>query len=143
MISTQNFKQIEDDVVLVNTARSAVIDRTALVTALDSGTVAFVGLGVRVREGARHPMYVNPHVMLLPHVGTRTIKVTDDISWVFVAMNVLLPLIQVLSLLRSIPMPHAEDLKGLRQRLWSCLMIEARDSVNNFPYPILCGATKE
>lgn len=64
-------------VVIVNTARGAVIDEAALVEALDSGHVASCGLDVYEHEPKIHPgLVANPHVMLVPHMGTWTIEVS-------------------------------------------------------------------
>lgn len=64
-------------VVLVNTARGAIIDEEALVRALDSGRVASVGLDVYENEPKVHPgLVANPHVMLVPHMGTWTVEVS-------------------------------------------------------------------
>lgn len=64
-------------VVIVNTARGAIIDEAALVKALDSGHVASVGLDVYEAEPSIHPgLIANPHVMLLPHMGTWTTEVS-------------------------------------------------------------------
>lgn len=61
---------MKDGVVLVNTARGAVIDEGALVRALDSGKVASVGLDVYEEEPEVHPgLIANPNVILLPHMG--------------------------------------------------------------------------
>lgn len=62
-------------VVIVNTARGAVIDEAALVTALDKGQVLSAGLDVFEEEPKVHPgLVANPHVMLLPHMGTWTVE---------------------------------------------------------------------
>lgn len=62
-------------VIIVNTARGAVMDEDALVKALDSGKVLSVGLDVYEEEPKIHPGLVkNPHVMLLPHMGTWTVE---------------------------------------------------------------------
>jgi glyoxylate reductase len=72
---------MKDGVVLVNTARGAVIDEAALVKALDSGKVASVGLDVYEQEPNIHwGLKANPHVMLLPHMGTWTVEVSRRIS---------------------------------------------------------------
>jgi glyoxylate reductase len=68
---------MKDGVVIVNTARGAVIDEGALVKALDSGKVASVGLDVYENEPKVHPgLAANPHVLLLPHMGTWTVEVS-------------------------------------------------------------------
>lgn len=62
-------------VVIVNTARGAVIDEAALVEALDSGHVASAGLDVFEDEPNVHSgLLANQNVMLLPHMGTATLE---------------------------------------------------------------------
>lgn len=62
-------------VVIVNTARGAVMDEDALVKALDSGLVASVGLDVFEEEPKVHPGLVkNPNVLLVPHMGTWSVE---------------------------------------------------------------------
>lgn len=62
-------------VVLVNTARGAVMDESALVSALESGQVWSCGLDVFEEEPRVHPgLMANPHVMLVPHMGTWTVE---------------------------------------------------------------------
>lgn len=73
LISTPQFKQMKKGVVIVNTARGAVIDEAALVQALDDGTVGSVGLDVYEEEPKVHEGLVkNENVLLLPHMGTWT-----------------------------------------------------------------------
>lgn len=82
MISTHEFGQMKDGVVIVNTARGAIIDEEALVTALESGKVASVGLDVHENEPRVHRQLItNPHVLLLPHMGTWTVEVSHKISF--------------------------------------------------------------
>jgi len=77
-ISTPEFKLMKRGVVIVNTARGAVIDESALVKALESGQVASAGLDVYEDEPAIHPgLMDNPHVMLVPHMGTWTLEVSN------------------------------------------------------------------
>lgn len=60
-------------VVIVNTARGAVMDEAALVDALNSGTVASVGLDVYENEPEIHAgLLANDSVLLVPHMGTWT-----------------------------------------------------------------------
>ncbi|KAF2706764.1 glyoxylate reductase [Pleomassaria siparia CBS 279.74] len=74
-ISTREFSLMKKGVVIVNTARGAVIDEGALVQALESGHVASAGLDVYEDEPIIHPgLLANPHVMLLPHMGTWTVE---------------------------------------------------------------------
>lgn len=67
---------MKDGVVVVNTARGAVMDEEALVQALDSGKVYSAGLDVFEEEPKVHPGLVrNPNVILVPHMGTWTVEV--------------------------------------------------------------------
>ena len=62
-------------VVVINTARGAVIDEAALVQALEEGQVWSAGLDVFEEEPKIHPgLVANPSVMLLPHMGTWTVE---------------------------------------------------------------------
>jgi lactate dehydrogenase-like 2-hydroxyacid dehydrogenase len=62
-------------IVIVNTARGAVIDEAALVEALDSGQVSSAGLDVYEHEPRIHPRLLsNPRVLLVPHMGTWTVE---------------------------------------------------------------------
>jgi len=74
-ISTKEFEKMKKGVVIINTARGAVMDEEALVKALDSGQVWSCGLDVYEDEPKIHPgLVANPHVLLLPHMGTWTVE---------------------------------------------------------------------
>jgi glyoxylate reductase len=75
---------MKDGVVIVNTARGAVIDEDALVNALDGGKVWSCGLDVYEDEPKIHPgLIANPHVMLVPHMGTWTVEVSPLVPPLF------------------------------------------------------------
>ena len=62
-------------ITIVNTARGAVIDEAALVSALESGQVNSAGLDVYENEPEIHPgLLSNPRVLLVPHMGTWTVE---------------------------------------------------------------------
>ena len=64
---------MKDGIVIVNTARGAVIDEAALVEALNSGKVWSAGLDVFEEEPKVHPgLIACDRAMLLPHMGTWT-----------------------------------------------------------------------
>ena len=68
---------MKDGVVVVNTARGAVMDEAALVDALESGKVFSAGLDVFEEEPNIHPgLLRNQNVMLVPHMGTWTVEVS-------------------------------------------------------------------
>lgn len=76
IISKAEFEKMKDGVVIVNTARGAVMDEEALVQALDSGKVYSAGLDVFEEEPKVHPGLIrNPNVLLVPHMGTWTVEV--------------------------------------------------------------------
>lgn len=79
-------------VVIVNTARGGVLDEDALVNAIDEGRVRSVGLDVYQQEPNIHPgLLSNPHVCLLPHMGTSTVEVSYPLSFqVFLRIRVLI-----------------------------------------------------
>ncbi|KAF4633805.1 hypothetical protein G7Y89_g4306 [Cudoniella acicularis] len=75
IISTKEFEKMRKGVVIVNTARGAVMDEDALVKALDKGQVGSCGLDVFEEEPKVHPgLVANPNVMLVPHMGTWTVE---------------------------------------------------------------------
>jgi glyoxylate reductase len=66
---------MKEGIVIVNTARGAVMDEAALVKALDEGKVRSCGLDVYEEEPKIHEGLVkNPNVILLPHCGTMTVE---------------------------------------------------------------------
>ncbi|KAM5372838.1 hypothetical protein ACJZ2D_007295 [Fusarium nematophilum] len=72
-ISKPQFDIMKRGIVIVNTARGAVMDEAALVDALESGQVASVGLDVFENEPQIHPgLVANQNVLLVPHMGTYT-----------------------------------------------------------------------
>ncbi|KAF2019170.1 hypothetical protein BU24DRAFT_386007 [Aaosphaeria arxii CBS 175.79] len=75
IISTPEFNKMKRGVVIINTARGAVIDEAALVEAIDAGIVWSVGLDVFENEPQIHPgLLSNESVMLVPHMGTHTVE---------------------------------------------------------------------
>ncbi|KAB8237267.1 D-isomer specific 2-hydroxyacid dehydrogenase [Aspergillus alliaceus] len=81
IIGEKEFQKMKDGIVIVNTARGALIDEKALVAALDSGKVLSAGLDVYENEPAVEAGLVNnPRVMLLPHIGTMTYETQKDME---------------------------------------------------------------
>jgi glyoxylate reductase len=75
LIDAKFLSQCKDGIVIVNTARGAVIDEQALVDALESGKVSTAGLDVFEFEPKIHPKLLeNENIMLLPHMGTHTVE---------------------------------------------------------------------
>ncbi|PYH69162.1 hybrid D-mandelate dehydrogenase-like dehydrogenase/2OG-Fe(II) oxygenase [Aspergillus vadensis CBS 113365] len=81
IIGKSEFQKMKDGVIIVNTARGALIDEKALVEALESGKVWSAGLDVYENEPAIEPGLVNnPRVMLLPHIGTMTYETQREME---------------------------------------------------------------
>ena len=81
IISTPEFAKMKNGVVIINTARGAVMDEDALVKALESGQVLSCGLDVFEEEPKVHPgLIANPHVLLLPHMGTWSVETQKEME---------------------------------------------------------------
>lgn len=75
IINKEAIDKCKEGVVIVNTARGAVVDEQALVDGLKSGKVRSVGLDVFENEPTIHPELLNNEdVLLLPHMGTHSIE---------------------------------------------------------------------
>ncbi|KAI1080876.1 D-isomer specific 2-hydroxyacid dehydrogenase [Whalleya microplaca] len=81
IISAAELAKTKPGVVIVNTARGALINEADLVSALESGHVSAVGLDVYENEPEIHPGLVkNEKAFLLPHLGTSTIETQRDME---------------------------------------------------------------
>ncbi|TGO67300.1 hypothetical protein BOTNAR_0045g00450 [Botryotinia narcissicola] len=68
---------MKDGVILINTSRGPIIDKQALVDALESGKLYSAGLGVFENEPQVHPkLLANENVDLTPHMATGTVETT-------------------------------------------------------------------
>lgn len=71
LLGRKELGMMKDGVVVINTARGAVIDEAALVQALESGKVASAGLDVYEGEPGVHEGLVrDERCVLVPHMGT-------------------------------------------------------------------------
>lgn len=81
IISAPEFAKMKDGVVIVNTARGALINEKDLVAALESGKVSSVGLDVfedepKVEEG----LLKNDRAFIVPHIGTNTYETQREME---------------------------------------------------------------
>ncbi|KAL8322632.1 hypothetical protein RB597_008381 [Gaeumannomyces tritici] len=75
IIGAPEFAKMKRGIVVVNTARGAVMDEAALVAALEDGTVAAAGLDVYEKEPEVHPgLLASDRCVLVPHMGTHTVE---------------------------------------------------------------------
>ncbi len=92
LLDGQAFARMKPGMVVINTARGALIDEAALLHALEEGAVAAAGLDVLEQEGAlspevptgcgglgcdtgwtaSSPLLIHPRVLVTPHVGFNT-----------------------------------------------------------------------
>lgn len=76
MINEKSFSVMKNGVYIVNTARGAIIDGKALLSALENGKVAGVALDVFEYEPPKEPwewkLINNPRVIATPHIGSMT-----------------------------------------------------------------------
>ena len=82
LIDAERIALMRPGVILVNTARGALIDDEALQEALISGRVAAAGLDVFNDEPGGHPGYRDlGNTFLLPHVGSATRETRDAMGF--------------------------------------------------------------
>ncbi|MBK9306489.1 MAG: D-glycerate dehydrogenase [Nitrospira sp.] len=75
LISQRELALMKPTAFLINTSRGPVIDESALLTALEAGTIAGAGLDVYEHEPAVPPALSSlSNVVLLPHLGSATLE---------------------------------------------------------------------
>lgn len=81
MINAQTLGLMKQSAILINTARGALVDETALITALKNGRIFAAGLDVFEHEPEVNKDFFELHnVVLAPHNGTATIDARIDMS---------------------------------------------------------------
>lgn len=80
-LSSQRIAAMKPGVILVNTARAAVVDETAMIDALKSGHIRHAGLDVFNTEPlpADHPLTKLPNVTLSAHSAFRTPEASENL----------------------------------------------------------------
>ena len=81
MIGQAQIAKMRDGVILLNTARGAVIDEDAMIAALKSGKIGHAGLDVYTTEPlpANHPLTKLDNVTLSAHSAFRTPEASDNL----------------------------------------------------------------
>ena len=75
LVDADRLRSMKPTAHLVNTARGAVVDESALVAALEQGEIAGAGLDVFEDEPRVHPgLLERDDVALLPHIGSATLE---------------------------------------------------------------------
>jgi len=70
LISTAALGRMQDGTILINTARGALVDESALLAALTSGRIAAAGLDVYNEEPYTGPLAQHPNTVLTPHIAS-------------------------------------------------------------------------
>lgn len=81
VLGKEEFDLMKDGVGIVNASRGGTIDELALLEALNSGKVSFVGLDVFENEPTpRRELLAHPRVSLTPHIGAATNEAQERIG---------------------------------------------------------------
>ena len=78
--SAAEFNAMQSHAVIVNTARGPIIDETALIDALEKGTIAGAGLDVLEQEppAPDNPLLTMDQVLVSPHVASATTRMRPE-----------------------------------------------------------------
>lgn len=81
-VSTEQFEALGEDGILINTSRGGVVDKDALLEALDNDVIAGAGVDNFEEEppGANHPIYAHDEVIMTPHIGGVTYDALERMS---------------------------------------------------------------
>jgi glyoxylate reductase len=83
LIGAPEFALMRRTAILINTARGPIVDESALVTALQNGTIAAAGLDVFEDEPKVHPHLASmQQVVLLPHLGSATLATRVEMGMI-------------------------------------------------------------
>ncbi len=83
LIGAPEFTLMRRTAILINTARGPIVDESALVTALQNGTIAGAGLDVFEDEPKVHPHLASmQQVVLLPHLGSATLAARVEMGMI-------------------------------------------------------------
>ncbi|GAB4365246.1 MAG: glyoxylate reductase [Calditrichia bacterium] len=81
LINESALRKMKPGTYLINTARGAVVEESALVKALKEGWIAGAGLDVFENEPRIHPELARfSNVVLTPHIGSATIETRNEMS---------------------------------------------------------------
>lgn len=82
LLNADTIARLPQGSVVVNTARGALVDETALIAALKSGHIAAAGLDCFVKEPGGNPAFSEfENVFMLPHVGSATVHTRDAMGF--------------------------------------------------------------
>jgi glyoxylate reductase len=108
LIGTEQFKLMKPHAIIVNAARGAVVNTSALVAALKSGQIGYAALDVTDPEPLphTHDLYQLPNVIIIPHIGSATRSARNKMA--LLAIDNLIAGLQGESLPKSVYQPQDE-----------------------------------
>ena len=82
IINATTLAQLRDGAILVNTARGALIDESALIGAIESGKLSAAGLDCFATEPGGNPEFSkHKNIFMLPHIGSATFETRDAMGF--------------------------------------------------------------
>jgi len=82
LLNAERLALLPKGAVIVNTARGALIDEDALISAMKSGHLSGAGLDCFVNEPGGNSALANfDNVFMLPHIGSATVKTRDAMGF--------------------------------------------------------------
>ncbi|MFK7893433.1 MAG: 2-hydroxyacid dehydrogenase [Granulosicoccus sp.] len=82
LLDEQAFSHLPQGAIVINTARGALIDDDALLSAIESGKVAGAGLDCFNTEPGGNPAFARyPSIFMLPHIGSATSDTRDAMGF--------------------------------------------------------------
>ncbi len=81
-LTSDKIDLMPDGAIIVNTARGALINEAALISALKSGKIASAGLDVFCTEPGGNPEFATvENIFMLPHIGSATMETRDAMGF--------------------------------------------------------------
>ncbi len=80
ILSTEQFKQMKTEAILINTARGAHVDTQALYEALKSGEIGGAGVDVIADADKNHPIFKLQNIVFTPHLAFFTDDSLRDLA---------------------------------------------------------------
>lgn len=82
LMNDDTFARLPDGAILINTARGALVDETALVAAIASGKLAGAGLDCyKVEPGGNPALAAHENIFMMPHIGSATVATRDAMGF--------------------------------------------------------------
>jgi len=82
LMNNDSFAKLPDQAILINTARGALIDESALLSALTTGKLAAAGLDCfQIEPGGNADFSAHESIFMLPHIGSATFETRDAMGY--------------------------------------------------------------